>query len=70
MVFYFIVQNFFRFALVHSLLDILREIFLTSLGLFHSSLILLKMFLTAVSQQINLRWEESVSKNEIRMKMG
>ena len=35
----------FRFTLVRSLFNILREIFLTSLGWFHSSLILLKVVL-------------------------
>ena len=34
----------FAFTLVHNLFSILRAIFLTALGLFHASLILLKVF--------------------------
>ena len=46
--FFYFLELKFRFTLVHSLFNILREIFLTSLGYFRSSVILLNVFLDRI----------------------
>ena len=61
-------MQIFRFNLVHSLFNILREIFLTSLGYFLPSLILLKVFLDSGCSAV--KQTESVSENEMRNESG
>ena len=63
-VFYFVVLKFFCYTLVHSLFNILREMFSTSRGYFHSSLILIKVFLDSSKVIRNERSRYQKSKSE------
>ena len=68
--FYFVTLKFFCFALVNGWFNILRKIFLTSLGLFHTSFILLEVFLDSSCSAKQLKMKSLYQKPKSEIEMG